>query len=500
VPLNGAGNGNGDAAYDVRATEAAGEPAAVAPGEVRSYYRAGATFRPSGEAVEPAADAAPVSVRALLDGEALALPDTADFEMGPYRVRFSPDFVGRPTVGAQVGGHYGSGLYGGSFVALSDMLGDHNILVAGNVNGSLSDAAFYSGYSYLKTRANFGAAVSQQPMYRYLGGGYFPLAVDGDEQEVAANVYLRDVVRSAQGFVSYPINTYRRLELGTSAVQYRRDVLYRGYVRESGDLLDENRRIGSLSYMQPMIAMVFDNALFGWTGPVSGRRYRLQYSQTHGDLGFREALVDFRNYVNVRRSIVLATRVVALTRMGENAEQFRHFWGGSHFLRGYDGGSFRSDSEECRAHRAPGATEFGGLSACPARDQLVGSSAAVLNAEVRFPIITELQLGSLGAFPPVDALFFFDGGLAWDEQICGAADFIDPSRCATGESRPVRLAWRRSPDEDPLLVRTPLYSYGVGVRMNIFYAVLRLDYSFPINRRGFDGRRGLFSLSFGPSF
>jgi hypothetical protein len=412
-------------------------------------------------------------------------------------VRFSPDYIGRPTVGAQVGGHYGAGLYGGSFIALSDMLGDHNILFAGNVNGSLSDAAFYGGYSYLKPRANFGAALMQQPLYRYLGGGHFPLAVDGEEQDVAANVYLRDVVRSAQGFVSYPLNTFRRIELGASGVYYKRDVLYRGYVRDSGDLVDENRRIGTLSYAQPMAAMVFDNSLFGWTGPVSGRRYRLQLSQTFGDLGFTEALVDFRNYVRIRRSLVFATRFITLARLGGNADQFRNYWGGPYFVRGYDGGSYRFDSDECRAGRS----DAGSIqSSCPARDQLIGASAAILNAEVRFPIITELQLGALGSFPPVDAVVFFDGGVAWDEEICGGADFIDPARCASGEAQPVRLAWHRQPGDDPLLVRMPLYSYGVGLRINVFYAVLRLDYAFPVSRPGFAGRRGLFSLAFGPSF
>jgi hypothetical protein len=516
---NGRGNGgaHGDATLDGNGFSAAArgddsraaQPAvpmavdtpAVLRYDVASYYRSAQGLRASAARVAAETDVAPVSVLALLDSAVLALPDTADFEMKPYRVRFSPDFIGRPTVGAQVGGHYGAGLYGGSFIALSDMLGDHNILVAGNINGSLSDASFYSGYSYLKTRANFGIAISQQPLYRYLGGGHFPLSVKGVDEDVAANVYLRDVVRSAQGFVSYPINTFRRVELGASGTYYKRDVLYRGYVRESGDLLDEDRRIGALTYLQPMVAMVFDNTLFGWTGPVSGRRYRLQYSQTRGDLGFHEALIDFRNYLRIQRSIVFATRVVTLARMGGSAEQFRNYWGGPYFLRGYDGGSFRSDSDECAAHRPPDASAtLGRLSACPARDQLVGSSAAVFNAEVRFPIITELQLGALGSFPPVDALVFFDGGMAWDQEICGAADFIDPSRCASGEAQPVRIAWRRQPGDDPRLVRTPLYSYGVGVRMNIFYAVLRLDYSFPLNRPGFDGRKGLFSLSFGPSF
>jgi hypothetical protein len=462
-----------------------------------SYYRAADGFRPSDVAEERGA-VPPVSVVALLDSAALALPDTAEFELRPYRVRLTPDFIGRPTVGAQVGGHYGSGLYGGSYIALSDMLGNHNLLLAGNVSGSFSDAAFFGGYSFLKPRANLGAALMQQPYYRYLGGGHFPLEVNGEVHDVAANVFVRDVIRSAQGVVSYPFNTYRRIELGASGVYYKRDIMYRGYYLSTDELLHHDERIGDLRYAQPSVAMVFDNALFGWTGPIAGRRYRLQYAQTYGDLSFREALVDFRNYLNIRRHVVLATRLVTLARMGGSAEQFRNFWGGPYLIRGYDGGSFRLDSEECRRSRDLGATEA--LSPCPVRDQLIGSSAAFLNAEVRFPIITELQLGLLGSFPPVDAVVFFDGGLAWDEEICPRADFAVPAECAPGHSHRVRVVWDRAAGEDPLLVREPLFSYGVGLRINVFYAVLRLDYAFPLNRPGYDGRKGLFSLSFGPSF
>ena len=134
---------------------------------VGSYYRTAEGFRPSAQAPRSGAAPAPVSVVALLDSAALALPDTAQFEHAGYDLKFTPDMIGRPTLGAQVGGYYGNGLYGGSFIALSDMLGNHNILAAANINGSLSDASFYGGYSFLKTRTNMHFAVSQTPLYRY---------------------------------------------------------------------------------------------------------------------------------------------------------------------------------------------------------------------------------------------------------------------------------------------------------------------------------------------
>jgi len=57
-----------------------------------------------------------------------------------------------------------------------------------------------------------------------------------------------------------------------------------------------------------------------------------------------------------------------------------------------------------------------------------------MNLELRFPIIKELQIGFLGNFPPVDAVLFFDGGVAWDNQVC-QYDLVQPLACQPGTSR-----------------------------------------------------------------
>src|SRR5437868_14369641 len=97
----------------------------------------------------------------------VSMPDTAEFEERDYKVKLTPDVVGRPTIGAQAGGSYGSGLYGGSYITLSDMLGNHNLVFAGNVNGSFSDAEVVTGYSMQKRRWNFTVVGQQMPLYRY---------------------------------------------------------------------------------------------------------------------------------------------------------------------------------------------------------------------------------------------------------------------------------------------------------------------------------------------
>ncbi|MGH7552690.1 MAG: BamA/TamA family outer membrane protein, partial [Longimicrobiales bacterium] len=467
--------------------------AAAERGFSRSYYRNGESFRPSATPPESRDAPAPVSVVALLDSAALALPDTIAFEHRNYKVKFTPDMIGRPTIGANVGGYYGNGLYGGSFIALSDMLGNHNIVAAANINGSISDASFFGGYNFLKRRANVGFAFSQMPLYRYFGAAYMPLEVDGETRDALTNIFRRDLIRAGQVSMSYPFSTFRRIELGATGVYYRSDVLYRGVDRLTNEPLQKDERLNSLGYVQPLAALVFDNSLFGWTGPVYGRRYRLQVSRTFGDLGFSEGLLDFRNYWNYKQKVVLASRLVGLTRIGGDADRFALFWGGPYYIRGYDGSSFDLDGNECLDSRHY--DDEPSLSRCPVRDQLIGSSAAFMNVELRVPVVTELQIGFLGNFPPIDAVAFFDGGLAWDSQICTVADLTRSSECAEG--LPVKVVWDRKPGQDPYLWREPLFSYGFGLRINVFYTILRLDYAFPLNR---PDKSGLFSVSFGPSF
>src|SRR5690606_15922093 len=112
--------------------------------------------------------------------------------------------------------------------------------------------------------------------------------------------------------------------------------LYRGYDTETLDPIEVDQRTAGFSYIQPEVALVFDNSMFGWTGPIVGRRYRLQVSRSIGSLAFTEALIDFRNYMNWNRKVVLATRMVGLTRFGDEAGRFGLFWGGPYYIRGYD--------------------------------------------------------------------------------------------------------------------------------------------------------------------
>jgi outer membrane protein assembly factor BamA len=163
------------------------------------------------------------------------------------------------------------------------------------------------------------------------------------------------------------------------------------------------------------------------------------------------------------------------TSSAEDAREFELAWGGPYYLRGYDVGSY--GALECQLSKAETALDF----FCPAQTQLIGSSVLLLNSEIRVPVLNSIKDAWLPMnFPPIDAAFFFDIGVAWTPGFS-------------------TLTWNRKPGQDIVLYREPLASYGVGLRFNLFFAILRLDFAMAPGRGSRFGR-GIWSISLGPIF
>ncbi len=453
--------------------EAGAWPSLDRPG--RSFYRTGDRFRPS--ELRPVPDeAAPrteTTVAALLKDASRGLPDTTSFERRPYEVRLSADVIGQPVIGAEVGGFFGSGVYGGSYVLLSDMMGDHNVLLWGQIAGSFNDAFLLAQYTYLRERANLSMAYQQFPLYRFRGT---EPVTDGASGRVFEDRFLRDVYRTLSARMHYPFNAFQRLEISAAGVYMSRDSVVDRVtvgITASGDR--STLRLESRVFAGPALGLVWDNALFGFTGPIAGQRYRIEFGRFFGDVAINSLTLDFRQYLNLGGRYALAARLTTYARTGPDDDEFRVFWGGPYYLRGYDGGSF--DVEECSESVRRVSDPITTL--CPVRDQLIGSSIAFASTELRFPILQFLDLGFLPlGLPPVDGVLFFDVGAAFNS--------FD------------QLAWTRAPAADPYDVRAPVASYGAGIRVNLLYNVFRLDYAVPLHRPRH--RTGVWSLSFGPSF
>ncbi|HRX18275.1 MAG TPA: DPP IV N-terminal domain-containing protein [Gemmatimonadales bacterium] len=417
-----------------------------------------------------------VSIQALNDSSTLGLPDTSTFTERPYKVGFSPDFVARPSIG-YTRDNFGRGVFGGTAISLSDMLGDRQLLFSGYINGRIEEAQVLAAYSNISRRFNWAVGIQQDPYFFFQGSGI--AAVPESFENVLVTDIRRLVLRSAFAQGAYPLSRFRRIELGLSATLIDDAIVRLNeffdpitglYTREPSV---ERFGLESNAFIQPSVAFVEDNTLYGFIGPMYGRRARFSIAQTIGGWNYTQLTADYRRYDRLVGPFTLATRLLYFGRTGSDADRFTQFIGFPDLIRGHTSGSYRRN--ECVTALDDAET----ITGCTALDQLVGTSIGVFNAELRVPLISPLYDWSPRFLPPIEAALFYDAGVAWD-------------------ARSVVQFSEREPGQSPLRVRTPLRSWGGSLRTNLFgFLILRFDYAKPINR---PGTSPFWTISIGPTY
>jgi len=457
---------------------AAAAPVDTGPRAGTSVYRSPKGFRASGttpQTSDSGAAPAPVSVKSLIDSSP-ALPDTSEFTFKPYRTRYSPDYVAQPTIGYERD-NFGRGFFGGTAVSLSDILGNHTMVFSGSVNGRLSEAQVLALYANQAHRLNWYFGGSQQPLYYYLPAGVQQVAPD---TFIVTQQIERFVIRDVFAQSSYPFSRFTRVEFGGHFSNISQAILQQGNLVAYDPGSGQNFLLGvgdpvtvngpSVSFYGPTVALTHDNALGGWVGPFAGSRWRVEVDPSFGAWQFTQGLVDWRRYF-FARPFTLALRGEVLGRFGRDADLFQQFLGSTELIRGYTAGSVIN--HECISS----ATQ----NSCPELDQLIGSSLAVVNAELRFPLTRSLVLGFLPVgLPPIEGAIFYDAGLAWNSNS--------------------KVLWSRTAAQEAQagLYRAPLRSWGGSIRVNALgFVVLRLDYTKPLSR---SYRTPYWTLSLGPTF
>jgi WD40 repeat protein len=423
-------------------------------GEPTSVYRSPAGTRqssvlPTGERTEDA----PTSIASLMSDPNYALPDTSRFKEYAYHATFHPDYIADPSVGYTP--NYGT-FQGGTAFVFSDLLGNHQLAISGNVYGKLSDASVFLGYANLSHRLQYTTGVSQDPVYVPLQGG--PTNPSPNITRFQTD-YLRYVVRNVFLIGQYPFSRFARFEtglqfnsIGEGIVTVFQDCLTNGF--SCSDIQFRNKQsLATINYLTPSMALVRDNALFGTTGPIMGQRMRFQAAHSVGKINFSDFLADYRRYDPIIfNTLTFATRFLSSVSVGPDENFFPKYIGRPDFVRGYDRANF--NFYDC--------TSVIGATAQCNNAQLAGSRVAVFNEELRFPIIRRFDVGSSFGLPPVDGLLFYDAGLAWSK----------------GQSPHLGNAPKGN---NPDLDRYPLASYGAGIRVNLFnLAILRWDYARPL--------------------
>ncbi len=367
-------------------------------------------------------------------------PDT--FSVHRYKPHFSPDLLYGTAAYSQ---YYG--VVGASQIALSDVLGNHQIYLATNLYFSFSNSDFYAAYYYLPNRNDYGVSLFHNAFVWYSDEPDFvsdKLAEDGRYSYIPGDfIFFRDRYYGGGFALRRPLDRFHRLDLDFSTLFIDREFL-------DLHVQDQHRRSVNLG-----LSYVTDTTLWGITGPMGGSasRFSLTLSPDLGKdyLNFATLQADIRRYHLIGKDYAFAGRLVTGASFGNNPEQF--FLGGmSNWLNLDWRESYRIESLD-DLYFSSFVTPLRGARYY----EQIGRKVALANLEFRFPLLRHLLLG----FPlPLEignirGALFVDAGSAWNSS----SDWQLTHRDSAG---------RRSLDD--LLV-----GYGVGARWNLGFFVLMLD-------------------------
>jgi outer membrane protein assembly factor BamA len=308
----------------------------------------------------------------------------------------------------------------------------------------------------------------------------YGLAVD-NEQGVYVETELREwqVNRIASAGLNYPISRANRVELsvGYQGIDFYNELRVSELSFGGTELSRDTNELpspGSLNMATASAALVYDNTVFGGTGPILGQRYRFEVSPRVGDLNYYTLLGDFRKYMMPVRPTTFAFRLMSYGRYGPNSEatwgDIRDnpvegydnvrvlsdlYLGYPSIIRGYSDGSF--SAEECASST---------VTSCDVFNNLFGTRIMAANFEYRIPMLGFFGVIPSAGAPPLDFAPFFDAGVAWRDG-----------------STP-RFSCDGSPEQEIIVnCNEVVTSVGIAARLNLLgFLIMELDFVNPISR------------------
>lgn len=364
----------------------------------------------------------PIEEPASFDSIPPLLP-SGEYKISPYKVRFSPDFVSG-------GFAYDTffGVRGQTVFLFSDYLGNHQIFVGTDLVNTIDQSNVNAFYFYNKNRTNIGFGLFHSKRF-YID---------------AVNFLFSDRFYGATASAQRPFSTFSRLEFTLSQI-----FIDRKYLDIQDTRPDRNSKVttGQFSY-------VFDNVLWGRTGPVNGKRIKatLEFGTNlfdSQDIEFYAFEFDYRKYWHFNKTFSLAFRVSGGGSEGSTPKQY--FLGGTtNWI-----GNRRVDQTVYEVENLYFSDVVTPLRGVPYYE-LSGDRYGLVNMEFRFPLIQYFAM----RFPLPLVLSNITGAVFTD---IGAAWFGNNFKGGTSEGGRNRL-------QD---IKT---GFGVGMRMNLFgFALMRYD-------------------------
>ena len=352
-----------------------------------------------------------------------------------YKTKFSLDLI--------QGYFYYSTMYNPeamAFFMFSDMLGDHKIYLATEMQISLKNSNYYFLYRYLPNKVDYNFQI-------YHNADIYPYSYD-------------EAIRLRQlGFgiyTSYPLSRFQRFESGID-YRYVEQAELRDVDNNPLEVTIEDSIIDYLNVTIPSVGYVWDNTLWSQTYPVSGSRLFLKYEFCpklfDSSLEFQTVTFDIRKYFNAGNGISFATRLFGGTSWGSNSEKFR--LGGLPWVMSSETDYYGSIPDYDNLLQEIFFTKY----VMPVRgvqvNERFGQNALLLNTEIRFPFLI-YYFPTIKYIGQISAVIFSDFGLAWDGQF---PEFWE------GES------WNSNPQDF-------VWTYGFGPRFIFLGMPWKLDYAW----------------------
>ncbi len=350
---------------------------------------------------------------------------SGEYKVNRYKAKLTTDFIGG-------GFSYDTffGVRGQTVFVFSDYLGDHQLYVAANLMSSIDQTFVQAYYFNNKRRTSLGFGGFHTKNYYRDSYGFL----------------FSDRFYGIQAFASRPSSTFSRFEasIGQMFIDRKYHDQFRGDIREN-----RSTEVTALD-----AAYVFDNVLWGYTGPNNGRRFKLSVDVGKSlfdweEVSFHSAGLDFRKYWNFSRASSMAFRVSGGASFGHTPKQY--FLGGTTNwigTRNVDATVYDVENLYFSDVVTPlRSQEYYGIS---------GDRYALLNWELRFPLIQYFAM----KYPlplvlsNISGTLFLDMGAAWH-----GSDFKGGSS---------EGGFKHLQD-----IKTGL---GMGMRINLFgFALLRYD-------------------------
>ena len=307
---------------------------------------------------------------------------SGEYAQKKYKLKFSPDLIS----GALSYDTY-FGLRGQSFIAISDMFGNHTFILATDLVNTIDQSNFQLFYLYMAKRINYGTGILHTKYYY----------IDSYDRLFSDRVY------GALGYISLPFSKFSRADV---------DVTHISVDRKYYDPPYQDR---SVKVFLASLSLINDTVIWGHTGPLNGSRSLFSYEYapyiTPRYLSYGAAIMDYRKYWHFKKRYNFAFRLSGGFSHGEDKKKF------------YLGGISNWIDPSLGSDNIYGINDlyFGNV-ITPLRGykyfDVEGTKFFLTNIELRYPFVEHFVM----RFPLplsihyINGALFYDMGAAWDEN------------------------------------------------------------------------------------